>query len=193
MSRGGFLILLGVYVVLTAGCGKYGKPLPPEVLAPAAVQSLEIRTEIEGVTFRWRSPDNDVRGEKLKSIDEYRVYRREIASGDALLKIGATYTLLTTIPDTHLSEKKRLQDEARAAGKIGRKISVDESLSQFEFSDRSLRPGTTYLYRITPVNQGGTEGGGMMLVKVLFRGDTSLVEEVDASELSQDGDEESFD
>lgn len=178
--------------ILFAGCGKYGSPLPPELLAPAEVQALEVNAQLEGVTFRWRSPEKDIRGEKLKQIDGYRVYRKELSEANDLANPEVEYVLIGTLGDRHLAEKQRLEREAIAAGRLTRRVKIDEGLTRFEFSDREVKPGQSYVYRIVPFNQGETEGAALQLIKILFRGDTSQVQQLNAESPEFDLDADAF-
>ena len=69
-----FLILL--LASATFACGLYKPPIAPELLAPKAVMDLTFAVEGEGVRFNWQSPDRDVQGEDLKTIEGYRLLRK---------------------------------------------------------------------------------------------------------------------
>ena len=177
---------LMVLCTLATGCGKYGPPRAPEALAPAAVQTLEVTADVNSVAFKWKASETNASGEELKSMDEYRVYRKELSKASDLLNEDVPYVLLSSIQDTHVDKLKELREESLKANKPTRKVRVDDALLQFEFTDRDVRPGQLYAYRIVPVNQGGVEGVVSKIAKVLYRGDTSEIALIDESELVED-------
>ena len=162
-------------VLLIAGCGKYASPRPPEDFSPAEVKELQVLPGLEGITFTWEAPDQDLRGKELKSIDGYRIYRKEIVKDSEILDTDVEYELLATVTDTHLEELERLREAAREAGKPTRRIKVDDTLIKFQFTDITVQAGKQYVYQLIPVNQGDVEGSYTKLVRVLFRGEASEI------------------
>lgn len=162
--------------LMLSACGRYGPPLAPEALSPRAVKNLKVSPLIEGIEFTWGSPSDDLRGEKLKSIEGYKVVRKEITSEKDVLDDDVEYDTLATIPDTHLEVLDKLKDEAKEVGKPTRKIKVPDSLKAFSYRDQELSAGKKYVYKIIPVNQGGTEGQVKNIIHVLFRGLSSEIQ-----------------
>ncbi|MBX7136754.1 MAG: hypothetical protein K1X83_02135 [Oligoflexia bacterium] len=176
-----------------SSCGKYGPPVPPEALSPAAVHELRAEGAAEGVKLSWRSPEADLRGQDLKSLDGYRIYRK-LSFGIEDVATGtrpeggqeSDYELLATIPDSHVADLKKLKDEALAAGKPARRLKAPDSAKEFSFTDPKVAAGKTYLYRVVPFNQGDTEGRVTKLLKVTFNGEqtaSSLVAVSEAEDL----------
>lgn len=158
-----------------AGCGKYAPPRPPEDFSPGQVESLQVTAQMQGVQFKWSSPDKDLRGRTLKTIEGYRIYRKELVHPHNVLDESVDEELIETIPDTHLAELEGLRRQAEEQGQLTRRVKVDLEKMKFEFTDINVRAGQTYVYRIVPFNQGGVEGAANQLVKVLFRGESSEV------------------
>jgi hypothetical protein len=168
------------------GCGKYSPPLAPEDLSPQPVVSLKVASSPEGVAFAWEAPAKDQRGNNLRSLDGYRIYRKELAKNSDLLDADVEYQLISTIEDKHLSELARLKDEARASGKPTRSVKVAPELKAFTFTDSAVESGKRYAYQITPVNQGSEEGDPGQIIIVRFRGESSEVSMVPLSQAKDD-------
>jgi hypothetical protein len=171
---------------LFAGCGKYLPPLPPESLAPAAVKSLEVTADLQSVNFKWDASDKDQKGEDLKTIEGYRIYRKDLNKPSDMINEDIKYVLLTTIEDKHLAELKKLKDAALEAGTPTRKVKIDEALKKFTYSDTNVGSGKLYAYQIIPINQDGVEGETNKIIKVLFRGTSSEIVLIDQSKLEVD-------
>jgi len=173
MALAGLLLVMGL-----AGCGKFGPPLAPEVMAPAEVRDLQVTPAHDGVTFSWRSPTSDRRGRELKALGGYHVYRRSLGESGP-----EDFTLITSIEDNHIAARDALRAEARKAGQPVRRIQADAALTSFRFTDTGVVPGAVYLYRVVPFNQGDIEGGQRRMVRIVFRGESSEVAFVDSSTL----------
>jgi len=176
----GFLeiVLLIIVSLLLFGCGKYGPPLAPEVLAPQAVQNLRASAVLGEVRIQWESPQRDRRGRELKFIDGYDIYRAELLADQPMpsfLAINELYSKVAFMPDNHIEQRERLRAEARELGQPLRRIRVDPELMSFVFVDRALEGGRRYIYQVRPVNQGGVEGQVLQTVEVFYRGDLSEV------------------
>lgn len=171
--------------LLTAACGRYGEPRPPEYFSPRGVQDLKARADLEGVHFEWRAPDQDRRGRELESMNGYYVYRKSITKPSDIVDPSIEYDELAEIPDTHVAARDELRKQARAEGKISRRVKVDPEMLEFSYTDTSAASGQTYLYRIVPFNQGDVEGLVPKVVKVLYRGDASVVSLVDAADIDE--------
>ena len=165
--------------MIVMGCGRYAPPLPPEAFSPQAVRFLEARTESTGVRILWRSPDRDVRGEELRSLDGYLVERRDFGPISTAETDDVEYETLARLEDPQLEILARLRDEARAQGLPTRRVKVDEENTKFEYLDTAVNPGTLYVYRITPINQGGVEGQVAQVVRVLYQPEAGSVAVLD--------------
>jgi len=165
------LLILPLILILI-GCGKYGPPLPPEVFAPASVDSLAAVATDSGVIISWFSPRVDRRGRELRSIKGYRVFRVEESVDETE---PPDFTELAFLPDTHIEVREQLREEARERGEIVRRVRVDSELTTFEFFDSEVMAGHSYTYKVVPVGRG-IEGDVNRQVQVLFRGETSEIE-----------------
>lgn len=170
------ILVLSFCVSAILSCGRYGKPLAPELFSPEAVQDLRAEASLEGFKILWTAPDSDVRGEELKSLDGFIISRKELKS-----KEETDFEKVGTVQDTYIKSLQKLKKEARAAGKPTRKIKIDEKLKMLEFFDKDLTPGSIYLYKIVPFNQGDVKGAVKQNIRLIFRGDNSEIEIFDQS------------
>lgn len=189
-------LLLGLAAVallpLLGGCGKYIPPVPPEALAPLAVDDLDAIAYPDRVAFTWKAPDKDRRGKELQSIDGYAVQRKDILKRGDETNPEIEFDDVGFVKDTHVEVREKLRKEAREQGKIGRTIKAPEELTEFAFSDTKVANGKTYLYQIMPQNQGGVDGVVKQVVKVQFKGAESEVvifAAKDAEDTGEAGDE----
>jgi len=182
--------ILIVFLLMFAGCGKYGKPLPPEAYSPVAVRNLTASPLADGVQISWLAPQSDLRGKELKSMDGYRIYRQEViantaatASAPSMADVGRQFTLITTIEDQHISKLLQLREQALASGKITRTVRVDPALTTFSYTDKGLNDGKAYNYKIVPVNQGGVEGSVRKVVQLAYKGLQSQIDVINADDI----------
>jgi hypothetical protein len=161
---------------LLSACGRYGSPLSPELLAPRAVQKLEVLPDISGVRLTWQAPETDLRGRELRRLDSYRVYRAVVSDSTQALTDGALdYELLSSLEDRHLFDRERLRDEADAAGRSARKVESDKTAGLFSFLDSNVSNNSVYVYKVVPVNQGNVLGAFDRLIRVHFKSSGSEV------------------
>jgi hypothetical protein len=165
------------------GCGRYAAPIPPESLAPVAVSALSVLAEEKALQIKWESPQTNLRGEELGSLDGYRVYRAKLNSDQDFVIEQPEFALIGSITDTHLVELEKKKDLLIASGKPSRRASVDPSLTRFNFTDADLIFGQRYLYKVVPLNQGGIEGSRFALTQVLWQGTQSKIQTLAQSEL----------
>ena len=165
-----FLILL--LASATFACGLYKPPIAPELLAPKAVMDLTFAVEGEGVRFNWQSPDRDVQGEDLKTIEGYRLLRKGPADDyDSLIQ--KEFSVLKFVEDKHLELQKKLRDEAIEKGVLTRNAKVPEEEKKFTYHDKDLEQDKFYSYQIIPVNQGGVAGEPSDLMQMRYLGEES--------------------
>lgn len=172
----GRLALASLCAAFAMACGKYSPPIPPEQLAPKQVEALQVTADAEGVVFKWSAPSTDRRGKELKYIDGYRVDRTEVRQ-DFLgaLEGELEWDGIGNLRDTHVKVREKLRAEARAQGKVGRRVDAPAELKEFTFRDSTATPGKLYLYQVVPLNQGGVEGVSRNVARVLFRGTSSEI------------------
>lgn len=175
-------VIIGL-LCLCAACGRFGPPVPPEQVAPSQVGTLKVSGSADGLAFHWEAPKSDQRGKDLKQIDGYRIYRKPIEKAADISNADIPFEIVTTVADTHLVALQKAQEEARKAGRPAHRAKIDSSLTTFDYVDKGLKPGMSYLYKVIPFNQGGVEGDSYQLVKVLWRGESTEVSSVDKSSL----------
>ena len=161
------LLILGLVL---AACGRYGDPLAPEMYSPTEVKDLSVSADSLGVRFEWTAPKKDQRGEELKQIDGYVIYRKQVNDFARVLEDQGKFEKLAFLPDTHIIERDRLRAEARASGKVARRIEADPEKMKFTYQDTQVQPGNNYLYKIVPVSDGDVEGLVKNYIKLRFVG-----------------------
>jgi hypothetical protein len=169
-----FLVFASLVVGLS-GCGRYRPPLPPEYLAPAAVENLVVTPSETSVSFAWTAADTDAQGKELKSAEGFSIERKELVNRGDETNPDVKFERIGYLQDKHVEVRERLRREARAAGKVGRTVKSPEEFTKFTFVDSKPVKGKTYLYQIVPLNQGNTEGVVGQLTKVVFQGAQSAV------------------
>lgn len=174
--------ILALVSVLSA-CGRYRPPLPPEMLAPAAVEGLVITPAETGVAFAWTASEKDRRGKELKSANGYSIERKEILNRGDETDPKVKFTQVGFVEDKHIAIRDQLREKARAEGKIGRNVKSPPEYTRFTFEDTTAQRGKTYIYQIVPQNQNGVEGQVGQLAKVVFQGPQSAVVMVASKEL----------
>ena len=167
--------LIASVCFLITGCGKYGPPLPPEAFSPQPVKYLQAVSTLQGIQFSWLAPDDDLRGKELKSINGYRVYRKELKQDSDILDKEIEFEEIASVADDHINIRDQLREAAKQAGKPARRIKAPAESKQFSFIDSQLIPGSRYLYKIVPVNQGTVEGSVDQYIEILFRGESSII------------------
>ena len=167
-----------------ASCGKYGPPVPPEELAPKAVEALDVAGLESGVSFTWKASDVDRRGKELKFSDGFSVMRKEIKEKGDESNPDIPFEEVAFLQDDHVDYREILRKEARDAGKVGRRIEAPDERMRFAYIDNTVQSGSTYMYRIVPMNQDGAKGAIASVIKVEFKGAESDVKIIDAEELS---------
>ena len=172
-----FLIL----ILSLAACGRYVQPLVPEVLAPKAPRALDVKGVENGVSFTWASPNEDRRGKELKDMEGYDVYRKEIKERGDETDPDVEFIKLTFIPDSSVEVRERMRQEARDAGRVGRRLQAPDSFTRFAYLDKDVLQGSTYLYKIVPTNQGGVEGAIGDYIKVIYSKDKSEITHLEAN------------
>ena len=75
------LLALGLAVGALAACGKKGPPVAPEVRVPTVPGALHGAVEERSIVVSWTAPGTRLDGSRLRTIETYRVYRREEADG----------------------------------------------------------------------------------------------------------------
>lgn len=171
------IVILITFVL--SGCGRYAVPLAPELLAPAAVEALQVQAKERSVLFAWRAVDVDQRKRELKSSDGFRIMRKNIQAEGDESNPDQPFIEVGFLPDAHVAIRESLRKVARAEGKIGRRVEAPSELMDFVFEDSMVESGKTYLYQIVPINQGSVKGQVAEYVRLKFDGLESKIFTID--------------
>ena len=153
-----FLLLLS-FAVLTAavGCGRKGRPKPPEATAPTPVTNLTAEASVGSITLNWIAPTTNASGDSLDNLERFIVLRSIVTKGrrPEPEEIGVVVV--------------NAGDAEAAAGSKGR----------YRFKDPAVKVGQRYEYVVLPVNDSGVEGVADRGLRVSFAGESSVVEGFD--------------
>lgn len=76
-------VLLCSAALMTAGCGKKTKPVPPASALPAAINDLRFTLDEKGVTLQWTVPQRTVMGERITyHIKAFEIWRAVVPEGE---------------------------------------------------------------------------------------------------------------
>ena len=148
-------LAVGSVVLLIAalcGCGKKANPRPPEVTAPNVVLNLVAGTRTDGVTLSWQPPELNAAGERLSDLQVYEVQKSEYRKGSA-----PSFSTIATV---------KAVDEAGVP------------IPAVSYEDKKVTPGATYDYIVRAVNLDGDEGRASQMLRISFRGSSSVIEAV---------------
>jgi hypothetical protein len=172
--------------VLVAGCGRFKVPLPPEMFAPKAVETLVVTPSSQGVGFSWIASDEDMQGKELKYPGGFAIQRKTIVQRGDETNPDVVFEKIGFVDDSHVKVREDLRKTARAEGKIGRSIEAPSNLMEFAFVDKTAVQGATYIYQIVPVIKGNVEGGIGEVIRVVFRGSASDVTRLSSLDVPED-------
>lgn len=71
------LLFLFIAISLPA-CGKRGALIPPEALAPAPINDLQVAQKGESFFLSWKAPSEDAAGRPLQDLAGFRLFSREV-------------------------------------------------------------------------------------------------------------------
>lgn len=169
------ITIANLLMLAFVACGRVGYPFTPEELGAAAVGNLVVTPRDNAVEFAWEAPRDDVRGEPLKSLDEYQVLRKTIVNQADYLDPEVEFELLAALPDKSWAGRKQLEEEALEKGLPRRRVKVPAELTQYSFVDDKVQTGQRYVYQVVPVNQGGVLGQAEYFIDLTFNGPTTKV------------------
>ncbi len=172
--------------VVVAGCGRFKVPLPPEMFAPKAVETLVVTPSSQGVGFTWIASDEDMQGKELKYPGGFSIQRTTIVERGDETNPDVLFEKIGYVEDKHVKVREDLRKAARAEGKIGRTIEAPSELVEFAFVDKSATQGSTYIYQIVPVIKGNVEGGIGEVIRVVFKGAQSDVVRLSSLDVPED-------
>jgi len=143
----GALCLFLLPVVLAAGCGRKGPPRVPELLAPAAIADLTARVDDRGIRLGWSRPRVALDGRKLTDLAAFVVLRKSTRAD--CLECGSGYEERAVID---------VEDEGRFL-----------KPSEYDYTERDLRAGTVYRYRVLARLSDGSASGPSNEVSIEWR------------------------
>jgi hypothetical protein len=85
----GLLLWTGAAIVVTAGCGKRGDPLPPLRPVPAAIEDLTAQRLDNRVELQWTVPSANMDGTTPPAVDRVDVFAVTMAADAAAPAAGA--------------------------------------------------------------------------------------------------------
>lgn len=118
-ARGAALLIVVAGIVALPACGRKTEVKPPELVAPAAIDTLVATNAGDGIHLTWRRPRTYVDGARMTDLGSFRV--------DRLIGQGP-FSTVATIPVT---DQERIQQERR-----------------FRWIDTNTVVGESYLYRV---------------------------------------------
>lgn len=169
-------------IICFTACGRYAPPISPELTSPQSVEVVEVAevsvgynsvvsnssvsnsagsnsvVSKKGLAIRWLAPERDVRGEPLKELWGYQVYR-VLGGGPAVSKGAATvktepvqFEKIGEVKDATVAKLKDLRSKARDEGQVERKVKLSREDRLVTFVDRGYKVGSPQSYKIVPLN-----------------------------------------
>lgn len=171
MNRAYAILLLVLLTCVSAGCGKYGKPYPPESLGATAPTDYQILPRVDGVEFKWKASLQDRRGKDLKFFDGFNIYRISSPDQEKIEDFNFDKDkLIGTLPDKHFQKFRALYEQAEKDGMPTRKVSLPEEDLTYSFVDENLEPGGEYGYFIVPFLYGDVRGEVRDVIVISYKG-----------------------
>ena len=147
------IFALFLFVIMLNACGLYRPPSSPELFTAQQVSDLKMNFESGQVILSWSSPELDRQGKELRYLEGYKILRRGPATRAEDFK-ELEFQSIAFVEDTHLEVLKKERENAISAGKISRKVKIEERSKQFVFKD-SLSGGQSIAqYQIIPISNG---------------------------------------
>ena len=157
------------------GCGRYAPVVAPELTAPDVVKYQPFVPVSKGVSLTWIAPQQDRQGKKLKKLDGFKIYRREIPmSRQARNNDDSEFKVIGVVGDTTVAQRVQREKEQRAVLKSGRQVRLSQEDLLVSFLDKNVTTGSLYLYKVLPFNSLAAEGLATSFVEVLYNGEKSV-------------------
>ncbi len=140
-------LLLLLLVGVSAGCGKRGAPRAPELVAPAAVTDLTARVEESGIRLGWSRPRVALDGRELKDLAAFVVLRKSTRAD---------------CPECRDPYRERAVVSVEDQGRFFKQ-------TEYGYTDRELRAGMVYRYRVLARLSDGSASGSSNEVSIEWR------------------------
>ena len=137
MNAAGVLCLLLLSALLVAGCGRKGAPRAPGLAVPAAITDLTAQVEDRGIRLGWSRPRVALDGRALTALAAFVVFRKGTRAD---------------CPECRAAFRERAVLSVEDEGRFFRQ-------SKYGFTDRELRAGTVYRYRVLVRLSDGSASG----------------------------------
>jgi len=147
-----FRLFLAFCLIAASACGKYGSPLPPEDLRPAAVRDVRFEGSADGLKISWLPPSTKLAGAPLDDLDGFTLGRALVVDGSR-----RSFEVIARV---------RFDTESGVSGLNKRMV----------YQDRDLTPGLSYDYVLQAYNKSGRRGAKSGVTRVKFRGSSSDIE-----------------
>lgn len=161
-----------ILVCSLTGCGRYGPPVPPTALAPQKPKSASVRLEANTVIISWANPSEDRRGKSLISLEDVKVYRRQLPS---VLQISdSSPSEWELIKQEMISNFEAKKSKGGAPGPLAAVAAAPSAKSSaqvsglIEYRDTLPSSDGVYQYVLQASNQGGVEGDVSDIYQVSF-------------------------
>ena len=124
-----FAFLILACIILLVGCGRKGMPVPPGTIRPTAVKDLSYRIMPNGVELSWTVPIRNRDGSPVESIKGFDLFKAEGPVDETCEGCPPQFGHPIEVPF-----------EARP-----------EEARKMYYEDRTLSPGTRYIYEVRTV------------------------------------------
>ena len=128
LGRVAGLAVLGIFLLLSSGCGFKNAPIPPQSVVPTPINDLLYQTSEKGVRLSWSYPVKTINGSPLDNIASFELYQAEVPLED--------YCGTCPIP---FGEPLQIDGGSPIDGKVRKKADYELSL---------LRPGYKYFVKV---------------------------------------------
>ena len=141
-----------IWLLVLAGCGRYGSPVPPDDIRPDQVRNFRIDGSTSGLQLNWTSPASRVSGGSLDDLDGFSISKAVVTNSER-----GSFEIIA---------KVRYQTDKGVSG-------LGEALL---FRDQDVVPGATYDYFVAAYTTGRLKGLPSNILRVTFKGSSSEVE-----------------
>jgi hypothetical protein len=122
-----FLLLL-IFFLAISGCGRKTLPIPPNAVIPAPINDLNFIQDEGKVVLSWTYPETTTIHSELGTIESFQIFRAVVPEQDYCETCPTSFTSLAEI-----TFEQALKDRRK---------------SRAEYTERVLRPGHRYIYKV---------------------------------------------